>query len=159
MSDTTTISAITSAIRNINRNATRRLNDAKSANRSGMYHPAATYHNILGEMVSELDELVRTIPARTPEAFASVNLTAFGYNTVLGYLNEEDHLSLQMMEDPVRSTIKMGHKATALCLSRGLKVVRVPACKHITERYAKVTHVNAYPIAVLAEAIYGCKKA
>lgn len=102
-----------------------------------------------------LSDLERGLPSRDPAAFETPNLDAFGYATVLGFINDADPLALQDMADPVRRTIHYGIMATKLCHKRGLKIVKVPACEHIQQRYAKVTHVNAYPVAVLAEAIFG----
>jgi hypothetical protein len=105
---------------------------------------------------NQLSQLETTLPSRDPSAFTTENLTAFGYNTVLGYLNDTDPLALLEMADPVRDTIPMGMKIAARCHAKGLKVVKVPACEHVKARYAKVTHVNAYPIAVLAEVLDEC---
>jgi hypothetical protein len=108
----------------------------------------------LNSLLRSLADLEVNLPSRDPAAFETANLDAFGYATVLSYLNDTDPMSLQDLEDPVRDTIAIGRKAAALCLSRGLKIVRVPACDHIKQRYRKVTHVNAYPVGVLAEVIY-----
>jgi hypothetical protein len=102
-----------------------------------------------------LQRLEQDIPSRDPSAFETANLDAFGYATVLGYMNEHDPLTLQEIADPVRDTISLGLWATARCQMLGLKVVRVPACDHVKARYRKVTHVNAYPVGVLAEVIFG----
>lgn len=109
----------------------------------------------LGAMINALNNLETAAPSRDPAAFEAPNLDAFGYATVLSYLNDEDPLTLAALADPVRDTIGLGVKATALCHARGLKVIKIPACEHVKARYAKVTHVNAYPVAVLAEVIFG----
>jgi hypothetical protein len=115
---------------------------------------AAPITRRMGFLREGLMRLEQNLPSRDPAAFETANLDAFGYATVLSYLNDTNPLSLQDLNDPVRDTIAIGRQATALCLSRGLKIVRVPACAHIQQRYAKVTHVNAYPVGVLAEVIY-----
>lgn len=132
---------ITSAVRAILR--------ADEERSTSITHPAMR----LGYMREALRSLEQELPSRDPAAFETANLDAFGYATVLSYLSDTDPLSLQDLDDPVRDTITIGRQATALCLSRGLKIVRVPACTHVTQRYAKITHVNAYPIGVLAEVI------
>ena len=102
-----------------------------------------------------LMDLEVKLPSRDAAAFETANIDAFGYATVLGYLNEHDPLTLLNIEDPVRATIVLGRKATSLCIMRGIKIVKVPAPAHVTQRYAKVTHVNAYPVSILAEVIFG----
>lgn len=104
-------------------------------------------------MHESLRRLEQNLPSRDPAAFETANLDAFGYATVLSFLNDTDPLALMEMEDPVRNTIPMGLAAAALCRARGLKIVRVPACDHVKQRYAKVTHVNAYPVSILGEAL------
>lgn len=100
---------------------------------------------------SALRNLEASIPARDPAAFEPPNIDAFGYATVLGYPNQIDPLGVLTMADPVRDTIQIGVRVAAICRQRGLKVVKVPACDHIKQRYAKVTEVNAYPTHVLDE--------
>jgi hypothetical protein len=136
------VSTITSAIRAILR---------ADEDVIGKGHPAARLANLRFALM----DLEAKLPSRDPDAFETPNLDAFGYATVLGYLNEHDPLTLLMTHDPVQETIRLGRKATALCLQRGIKIVKVPACDHITQRYAKVTHVNAYPVAILAEVVFG----
>lgn len=133
--------AITSAIRSI-------LRDDEFLRSHG-----ATEVARIRELRGQLVALETDLPSRDPAAFEAPNLDAFGYATVLSYLSDTDPLSLQDLNDPVRDTIAVGRQATALCLSRGLKIVKVPACAHVRQRYAKVSHVNAYPIGVLAEVI------
>lgn len=99
----------------------------------------------------KLSELERDLPSRDPAAFETPNIDAFGYATVLGYMNQIDPLGVLTMDDPVRETIQIGVRVAAICRQRGLKVVKVPACDHVKQRYAKVTEVNAYPTHVLDE--------
>lgn len=142
MKDQIDTAAITSAIRDI-----LRADDDVLGKDSAMSR--------LTVMRFALLNLEASLPSRVHEAFETPNIDAFGYATVLGYLNEHDPLTLLNINDPVRETIRLGRKATALCLMRGFKIVKVPACDHIQQRYAKVTHVNAYPVTVLADVIFG----
>ena len=102
-----------------------------------------------------LKNLERNLPSRDPEAFDTPNLDAFGYATVLGYITETFPQLVEDLEDPVRDTIALGVKAVAMCHASGLKVVKVPACQHVKERYPKVLKVNAYPKAVLEKVFKG----
>lgn len=106
-------------------------------------------------MTRGLRDLETSLPSRDPSAFETDSLDAFGYDTVLGFMNKYDPLTLLGMDDPVRDTIQTGREVTRRCLERGLKVVRVPACEHVKARYAKVDMVNAYPILVLNEVVFG----
>lgn len=114
---------------------------------------SSTPHMRLTVVMDALRDLETKLPSRDVEAFETPNVASFGYATVLGWLAEQDPLTLASLADPVRDTIEVGLKATALCHKRGLKVVKVAACDHVKQRYAKVATVNAYPSDVLAEVL------
>jgi hypothetical protein len=137
------VSDINSAIRR----SIRRLEDISRT----LY---AAEHAAVLEIARELHALERDTPSREPEAFETPNLDAFGYATVLGYLNVEAPWFLMNMEDPVRDTIVLGQRVSRFCARNGVKVVRVEACEHVKARYAKVTHVNAYPTHVLNAVLF-----
>lgn len=71
------------------------------------------------------------------------------YTTVLGWLAENDPLTLMTMSDPVRDTVGMGQRLAAITRRAGRPVLRVPACRAIATRYPAIETVGAYPTDVV----------
>lgn len=105
----------------------------------------------LAAISSEVDHLEEQLTKKTVEhAWAITPKVPPGYDTVLGYLakNHPDVLDSFDYSDP-EVTQRDGFWLTHRCKERGISpfYVDAPAC------FAGkgITHVNAYPIAVLAE--------
>lgn len=96
-----------------------------------------------------LQNLERDVASTTDDAYQGTEIV--GYDTVLGYLSKYDPVVMDLTLDPVFDTVADGKALAQKCRARGATILRVAACKHIKQRYPKVTHVNAYPINLLAE--------
>lgn len=73
------------------------------------------------------------------------------YDTVLGFLAKNDPICLDLMNDPIHDTVIDGRTLSNMSRKRGLPVIKVAAPVHITSRYPKVTHLNAYDVTILAD--------